>query len=191
MEGAVDKVIEALKPIADKLGEGAEFLYSVFYRQTIVEGTIQVVFPTIVSIAVTIAVWKGLKYALKRQKERAAYLSSRRSYEENGWTANVAIIIVGYVAVLAVSTSVIIDEQHQLTSESTETTFTPKLALKAGKPAVQEDSMLIENWRDLLEPRAEESLGEERKLKPDNQLQLPIESTSVVGKSPKLSQSHT
>jgi hypothetical protein len=44
-ESIVQQVKDALAPVADKLQQGAEFMYGVYYRQTLIEGVLQIVVP--------------------------------------------------------------------------------------------------------------------------------------------------
>lgn len=41
-DGIVKQVQDALAPIADKLQQGAEFMYRVFYKQTIIEAIVEI-----------------------------------------------------------------------------------------------------------------------------------------------------
>lgn len=50
----IDSVKEALAPVAEALKQGAEFLYGVYYRQTIIEGIISIAIPVLIIIAIWI-----------------------------------------------------------------------------------------------------------------------------------------
>jgi len=63
-QNIVEQVKDALSPVADKLQQGAEFMYGVYYRQTLVEGVIQVVVSLItlgVLIALTIKLVRNFR----------------------------------------------------------------------------------------------------------------------------------
>lgn len=106
MEGNVDKVINALKPLAEKIGEGGKFLYGVFYRQTVVEGILQMVLTFIGMIVMTILAYKLGKLFLSKQAERAKRIETIKkrqgySWEENNWTG--ALIALACSVVFAFS----------------------------------------------------------------------------------------
>lgn len=77
----VDKIIEAIKPLAEKIGQGGEFLYRVYYRQTIIEGILQIVFSLLAVIATAIIYRYWARYAMKQHKERKA----ASSYYDGEW----------------------------------------------------------------------------------------------------------
>lgn len=57
----VDRVIEELRPIADKLGEGAEFLWQTLIRQMYIRGVISVVVGTILLTFAVIVAPKAIR----------------------------------------------------------------------------------------------------------------------------------
>lgn len=64
----VKAIKDAVEPLAQKIGQGAEFLYTVYYKQTIAEGFQDVILGTLgllLSIASVVATVKLLKWGLK------------------------------------------------------------------------------------------------------------------------------
>ena len=53
-DGIIEQVKEALAPVAERLQQGAEFMYGVFYRQTVVEGILQIVVPLLLLLILSI-----------------------------------------------------------------------------------------------------------------------------------------
>lgn len=97
MEGAVDKVIEALKPVAEKLGEGAEFLYGVYFRQTLVEGILQIIIPLILIVAV----WIGYKYWYRFCKTNDKRNRDSKTWAYGGEWLGMGIVGVGLALAFA------------------------------------------------------------------------------------------
>lgn len=100
----VEKVIEALKPLADKIGQGAKFLYGVFYRQTLVEGILQLVLCFIAMIVVAVITLKVAKYMIAERQKRAEYIKKhdRYGWEENGWTGALCGLLGGTLVVYSI-----------------------------------------------------------------------------------------
>lgn len=77
----IEQIQKALAPLAEKLGEGAKYAWYVYYRQTIVEAIIELVFVVIfLGVAITLAI-----VAYKTGK--TAYLSRKKVETSRLWTA--------------------------------------------------------------------------------------------------------
>lgn len=63
----VDKVIEELRPIAEKLGEGAEFLWYTLVKQALIRGAIGTVFTVLFIVATVVAGRLAIKYFHAKQ----------------------------------------------------------------------------------------------------------------------------
>lgn len=86
MGEAVDKIIEALRPVAEKIGEGAAHLYGVYVQQAVIDGGrkvgLGVLLLILLAVAVTVSI-KNFKAASTLERE---YLSDvkERSYYSHG-----------------------------------------------------------------------------------------------------------
>ena len=66
MDGqTVDKIINALQPIADKLGEGARYLWYVYYRQSIIEGIVSILVSAVLLVVTVVAAIVATRYLRK------------------------------------------------------------------------------------------------------------------------------
>src|SRR5690349_12246089 len=61
MNSAISQIINALKAVAEKLGQGAEVLYRAYYEQTVLVGVEKIVTALIVFILVGLGAWFGYK----------------------------------------------------------------------------------------------------------------------------------
>lgn len=62
----VTQIKEALAPLTEKLGQGAEFVYETYVRQAIMQGVIQVSIAALFLIVVLLAATKGRVWITKK-----------------------------------------------------------------------------------------------------------------------------
>jgi hypothetical protein len=65
----VDAIVNAIKPVAEKIGEGAAHLYQVYVRQVYVEGVVCLTVGLPISLAVLVASIYILKSGMKAYQE--------------------------------------------------------------------------------------------------------------------------
>lgn len=66
----VDRVIEELRPVADKLGEGAEYLWETLIRQMIIQGVISIVIGIVLITVATIVIPRAYRAWVTARGER-------------------------------------------------------------------------------------------------------------------------
>ena len=81
-EQTVDRIIEALVPVAEKLGQGAEFIYAVTYRQVWVTVVTYVALTPVFIVLALVAFRFARRYYQKAQAPRERY-----SYDDPAFTA--------------------------------------------------------------------------------------------------------
>lgn len=70
MKDSVDSIITAIKPLAEKIGEGAAHLYEVYVRQMVAEGIGELI--TIAAFVILcIAIWIFTRKSWRRFEEKA------------------------------------------------------------------------------------------------------------------------
>lgn len=80
---AIDSVKEALAPVAEALKQGAEFLYEVYFRQTIIEGILSIAIPIVLLVASIVGQYFWYKFCTKKdQEEKDRYEKKEREIEE-------------------------------------------------------------------------------------------------------------
>jgi hypothetical protein len=72
MNSAVQQIIKAFTPLANKLGQGAEALYHAYYRQTIISGIESLVISLIILMVVGGGLWFVWKTTNKTKKNEFA-----------------------------------------------------------------------------------------------------------------------
>lgn len=80
MSETVDRLIDALNPVAQRIGEGAEHVYRLAVRQAIIEGiaslVLAVVLAVLVYVGVRVLLWFRVQYESARERHR---------YDGDGW----------------------------------------------------------------------------------------------------------
>jgi hypothetical protein len=126
----VTQVKEAIEPLAGKIQQGAEFMYGVFYRQTIIEGILMVAIPIILLIVGAIALKKFMTYAniahAKFEKKR------RSSYEDNPWTVLRPLCWLAYIGLIVASGCYMVQGTLQLANPNYYTIKRVISSVKAG-----------------------------------------------------------
>lgn len=89
MEEAVDKVIEALKPFAEKLGEGAEFLWGVTVREVIMDGVVNLIVALVLFALAFILTVLAPRYI--RKARDAAVKHHKELWDD--WKSNIKTLI--------------------------------------------------------------------------------------------------
>lgn len=98
MDGStVDRIIEALQPIADKLGEGARYLWAVYYKQTVISGVMSLG-------GAVLAVLLGGVFSLVAYKQLSRVIRERRAEDSGRYYSSeqTARTIIGCVAAFLV-----------------------------------------------------------------------------------------
>lgn len=72
MDNNVDKIIEAIKPLADKLGQGAEALFGIYTRQMVAEGVASIVMGLIGLIILIVGGWFVIKFLKDEEQDGEA-----------------------------------------------------------------------------------------------------------------------
>lgn len=125
-----EKIIEALTPLAEKIGEGAEALYGIYVRQMVAEGAVGLVVVLVLTGLWVFATKKWFKYAKEVRKENEKRKEELRKIEEKegygAYHANRintdsgfefetgAVLLVGWGLLLTIGMGVAIDSALKL-----------------------------------------------------------------------------
>lgn len=103
----VNAIKNAITPLAEKLGQGAEFLYSVYFRQTMIDGAIQIVVGVIGIIASLVGLYflfkKLIPQALKTSREY--WLPNTSVHAPDGVFEDIVAFVVGVASVIILFSS--------------------------------------------------------------------------------------
>lgn len=91
----VKAVQDAVRPLAEKIGEGAEFLYSVYYKQTIIEGWLKIIVPLIMGVTLFFVAKYWVRFCQKQEKESS-------DYDKDGWKAAAWVPTITLTAILLI-----------------------------------------------------------------------------------------
>lgn len=75
MENSAKLVIDAIRPLAEKIGEGAAHLYEVYTKQVVVEGITTLIIAGFCLLAIPVGIWfwrLGYKQYVSRKDKREA-----------------------------------------------------------------------------------------------------------------------
>lgn len=68
-EQTIEKIKETLAPLAEKIGEGAEFTYMTIYKQVIAEASVTLGILAVFAVLFVIGTAKWHRYAMKKHRE--------------------------------------------------------------------------------------------------------------------------
>ena len=103
----INSIKEALVPLAEKLGQGASFVYEVSYRQTIIDGITGVVVGGVILLATLIlGIWV-VRELFKGWAEADMY-----DREDSGIT--IVLAIIAGLVVVGISLAVVVDAVKKL-----------------------------------------------------------------------------
>jgi len=98
----IKAIQQSLEPIAQKIGEGAKFVYEVYYRQTLVEGYLQIIIPVLICIGLIFLTKSWRKFALKKALHCDGYI--RDNWIGARWIAPTVVwVIFSVVSLISIT----------------------------------------------------------------------------------------
>jgi hypothetical protein len=130
-ESVVEQVKDAITPLADKLQHGAEFLYTVFYRQTIIEGILAIVLPIVLLVVGGVALKKWLAFARVQQLE---YEKKKAAYADNPWGLGIGLAVAAYLTIVVAGSMYMVNGVMKLANPNFYTIQRVIQSVKAKEP---------------------------------------------------------